>query len=322
MHDIFISFIIPCYRSGATINEALESIIKAVLNLISFEIILVSESEKDDTFSYIDNKYDNFILKYYSYYPGVTANRNVGLLNSKGKYVYFLDSDDVLASGEWVSILKKVQDNGIIDVFFGKTKNFNEHSKYFINHKNCVLLSKKDFDAFYGDDDLVSFSYCSYIFKRTFLVQNDIFVDKTIKNAEDYLFVGLFLSKCPKMYVIDNVLNEYVKRRSSLSNKYDIITAKSYVSSFVKLFELLGKNNFLLSLDRFRLTFVCVHLDIGYKLDKKDRLIFNKVLKENNIRKEVVKKCPNCNKKKIYLLLGFRLGWWLLRVIHSIKGIE
>lgn len=317
--DPFISFIIPCYHSENTIQAALDSIIKAIGDFVTYEIILIAENEDDTSFINLDiHRYNNTSI-YYSRYPGVTSNRNKGLKEAKGQYVYFLDSDDVLYVDDWKNALQYVVDHPEIDVLFGKTKNFNDGCDESLKKYSKISNDVEYLDSFYGDWGIVSYSYYSYIIKRTFLLNNNIFVDKKITNAEDYLFVGMMLTKKPIFAASNYTLCVYNIGSSSLSKDRNINSVISFVISFITLYGVLETNNFIKSLDRFIYTFVNVHLESGYRLNRKDKRIFIKTLKEYDVRNNVIKRCSNCNKRSLYLTFGYRLSWLFLKLLHKLK---
>lgn len=107
--NVFLSVIIPTYNRAVTIRKAIESVQKQKIplnienavtfdNLLNIEIIVIDDRSNDNTRSVVEEmaKEDNRIVYLYNEgNKGAGAARNVGLKNANGKYIAFLDSDDV-----------------------------------------------------------------------------------------------------------------------------------------------------------------------------------------------------------------------------------
>ena len=91
-----ISTIIPIYNSEKTIKPAIRSIQNQYMEDI--EIILIDDNSNDTTFSIIQelSKEDKRIKIFRNKInKGTLYSRNIGVLNSKAKYIMNLDNDDL-----------------------------------------------------------------------------------------------------------------------------------------------------------------------------------------------------------------------------------
>ena len=90
-----ISVIIPCYNAADTIVRTLESVEEQTFK--DYEVVLIDDGSLDNTKNIVTNyikEKDNYVfLKQEN--KGVSTARNYGLNNAKGKYIAFLDADDV-----------------------------------------------------------------------------------------------------------------------------------------------------------------------------------------------------------------------------------
>ena len=90
-----ISFIIPTYNRAGVVCNAIESIIKQ--SNPRWELIIVDDGSTDETLEVVQNYLNDKRIKYiYQRNSGVSQARNSGAKNSSGKYLIFLDSDDIL----------------------------------------------------------------------------------------------------------------------------------------------------------------------------------------------------------------------------------
>jgi glycosyltransferase involved in cell wall biosynthesis len=90
-----VSIIIPTYNRAKLLTEAIESVIAQ--SFTDFEIIVVDDGSSDDTPRIITDLCRMFSeIKYvYQKNHGVSRARNVGIRESTGEYICFLDSDDL-----------------------------------------------------------------------------------------------------------------------------------------------------------------------------------------------------------------------------------
>lgn len=91
-----ISVIVPIYNGETYLSECIESILKQTYENI--ELILVNDGSKDNSKNIID-KYallDNRIKAIHKENSGVSDSRNVGLKNTTGDYICFVDQDDYI----------------------------------------------------------------------------------------------------------------------------------------------------------------------------------------------------------------------------------
>jgi len=91
-NNIEVSIIIPTYNRGWIIKEAIESVLAQ--DFIDFELIVVDDGSTDNTSEILDS-YREDITVFRQNNKGVSAARNRGLSEASGRFIAFLDSDDL-----------------------------------------------------------------------------------------------------------------------------------------------------------------------------------------------------------------------------------
>ncbi len=87
-----VSVIIPCYQQGRFLAEAIESVLAQ--SHAEYEIIVVDDGSTDDT-AEVAARYPE--VRYLRQSNGGTSTaRNLGIRESHGNYLVFLDADDIL----------------------------------------------------------------------------------------------------------------------------------------------------------------------------------------------------------------------------------
>lgn len=114
------SVIIPLYNKAAFIERAINSVLKQ--DFQDFEIIVINDGSTDGGEELVIKKFGNKIKLINQINSGVSAARNLGIINAKFPWIAFLDADDFW-SGSYLSILNKFikQNNeiGIIGSSYG-----------------------------------------------------------------------------------------------------------------------------------------------------------------------------------------------------------
>jgi len=87
-----VSVIIPTYNRGWIVKEAIESVMAQ--DYRDFELIVVDDGSTDDTDDIL-NSYRGDIMVFRQENQGVSAARNRGLSEASGRFIAFLDSDDL-----------------------------------------------------------------------------------------------------------------------------------------------------------------------------------------------------------------------------------
>jgi len=108
-----VSIIVPLYNCERFIAQTIESVIQQTVQ--SFELLVIDDGSTDGS-RQIVNEYamqDERVKYSYQENAGVSVARNRGFKKSKGRFVAFLDSDDVWLPDNLSLKLKKFEDDDI-----------------------------------------------------------------------------------------------------------------------------------------------------------------------------------------------------------------
>ncbi len=122
---IELSIIIPVYQAERYIGECLESLL--CQKLCNYEIICIDDGSFDRSAEIIEEyaRRHPLIKYYYQNNQGVSSARNHGLQRAKGKYILYIDADDVIKKQSLGKALKKIKrSQAEILVFGGQAKAF------------------------------------------------------------------------------------------------------------------------------------------------------------------------------------------------------
>lgn len=106
-----VSFIIPCYNREKTISEAIDSIYLENMDY-PFEVICCDDASTDNSsiiLNEYEKKYDNFFVYKHAQNKKAPAARNTAIAHARGKYIFNLDSDDIIDLGTMNPLIKIIE---------------------------------------------------------------------------------------------------------------------------------------------------------------------------------------------------------------------
>ena len=107
-----ISVIVPVYNVETYLRECLDSLLRQ--GNVSLQVIIVDDGTLDDSGKIADEyakKYDWFFV-YHKPNGGLGNARNYGVQYAAGKYIAFLDSDDILTDGIYEKMFRRAEKDG------------------------------------------------------------------------------------------------------------------------------------------------------------------------------------------------------------------
>jgi glycosyltransferase involved in cell wall biosynthesis len=220
-----VSVIIPVYNVEKYLSESLKGIVKQKYH--NFECIIVDDGSTDGTRDILKKikKQDSRIKVISQSNSGVAAARNRGFKEAKGDYVIFLDADDVYSRRLLSSVnktLKKHKYQIDIVIYNYTTLDMDTGYKHYslIPFSSAEVFSAQD----YKDTIFQIFPHIVWnrVFRRDFLLKNNIVFDESMRVGEDSLFVDRALVLAEKIIFLDCDLVSYRHGHSdsTMSNRH------------------------------------------------------------------------------------------------------
>ncbi|MBI4833572.1 MAG: glycosyltransferase [Planctomycetes bacterium] len=201
-----VTVIMPTYNHGQFIGEAVESVLNQTYKNI--ELIIIDNYSEDNTEKIVSSFKDTRIKYFKLRNNGViAASRNEGVRKATGRYIAFLDSDDIWLPFKLERQLNFLEENKDVGLVYGRAEIFGEsdssgiefpHLKYVKTGWLFDGLLKRNF-----------IGILTVLLKKECLEDVGVFdEDVQIRSAEDY-DLWLRISKKYKIGGINEIMAKY-----------------------------------------------------------------------------------------------------------------
>ena len=298
-----LSVIIPVYNTGKYLRKCLDSILKEKIK--DMEIIIINDGSSDNSIDIIKEykeKYKSKIVYFDKENEGQGTARNLGIKNSKGDYLCFIDSDDYINEGTLETALDIALKEDL-DILYWNIDWVYEDGKR--KHQNI-------FNPVYKNDDKIGYllsdpSPCNKLIKTKLIKDNNLFFP-TDCIYEDFAFIPSLMVYSEKIKYTDKITYNYLQRNNSTMNQ---LSYNKKIMDILKAYNHLYKSVAPNYMDE--LEYIAIMQIIYFKTF--DLLKYNKIKEIDECRKFVNEKFPNWINNK-YLLKRNKM------IIYYCKSIK
>lgn len=232
-----VSVIIPVYNAAQYLERCLDSVINQTLKDI--EIICINDCSTDNSLEILEeyaSKDNRIKIIDFKENKGVAAARNAGINEAQGEYIGFVDPDDYIDSDFYAQLYKKayetkadiVKGNDINVVYCDGTKKMLPQNESIKEHKINFWVQ-----------------FTTAIFKKDFLIKNNIEFPEEMNVCEDIVFVTKSAILTNLIEIVPNANYYYIRRDDSLdSNQYNsqkidsVINYVRTITNFIKEYDI------------------------------------------------------------------------------------
>ncbi|MHA6279851.1 glycosyltransferase family 2 protein [Salinimicrobium sp. CAU 1759] len=257
-----VSIIIPTRNRSHLLGETLDSIIKQTWS--NWECIVVDDNSQDSTkeliqfYSQKDSRIKLFsrpqdLLK------GANSCRNYGFAKSRGDYIVWFDSDDLMTP-DHVEVKAQALEATNSDFVIAKTRNFkgdDQHEPYYYEKKDYgikasdfilskihwytydVMLSRSVAEKIEWNERMSSWQDYNYFCKMLLVTEKGFYIDKilTYRRIHDNSIQNT-LTRTPENFNAEMLENRWLTY-NDISDKVDFQTEKEMIFGMMNLcFEL------------------------------------------------------------------------------------
>lgn len=238
MNDL-VSIIMPSYNTAAYIKQSIESVLKQ--SYTNWELIIVDDCSPDNTDEVIKSIND-VRVKYFKNdkNSGAAVSRNRALREAKGKWIAFLDSDDIWMPDKLEKQISFMEKNG--------------YRFSYTNYEEIDIDGNKTGVKITGPKRITKTGMFNYCWPGCLTVMYDVskvglIQIEDIKKNNDY---AMWLKVCKKTdcYLLDECLGQYRKGRTGSVSTHSIKTMIGWHYKLYREAERLGTAESLINTGR------------------------------------------------------------------------
>lgn len=219
-----ISIIIPVYNVEPYIEECLRSVMRQDADA-TMECLVVDDRGSDNSMQVAREVIDSyngpidFRIIARKVNGGLSAARNSGIREARGRYVYFLDSDDIITDDCVMALFERATQYPAAQIVAGKTHSFPDEEK-------GLWLSTffKDFPDFSDDVQWIRSIYlskfpvvsCNKLIKRDFITYNNLYFREGILHEDEH-WTGLSYSYIAAIGMVNKTTYLYRVHEGSIT---------------------------------------------------------------------------------------------------------
>jgi glycosyltransferase involved in cell wall biosynthesis len=231
-----LSVIIPTYNRISLLKHTLDSLDTSHHKGIHFEVIVVDDNSTDGTGDFIKQNYPHVLLLK-NKRKGAAAARNTGLDAASGKYILFLDSDDLVGKNYFSKKIELLEQRPDMDACYGEYEYFLSNDAFrekdvIFKHKYPLLFSELKIR-----EHLINYlngNYSplnSFIWRKDFLQRINGFDESLTINQDVNLFVTAIFNNIKikavedgtRVYIREHLLDNRVGDAGNAGGKWEKI---------------------------------------------------------------------------------------------------
>lgn len=241
-----ISVILPVFNREKFIEDCIISVLNQTY--LDLELLVVDDGSEDSTIEIVErlkNK-DNRIKLIKASHKGVSSARNLAIENSKGEYIFFIDSDDYIHPDLLKILSAKMADKEINMAFCSYTQLNERQMKKVINSPAPSVNQKPHFEEFSEDEFMKmmieeAIPHIGAIGGRLFRKSavDGILFNSQLIYTEDTVFVYEYALRKGKTAICDEKLYYYLSHNDNSIRKWEsnLENFEPYVEAFYLLSE-------------------------------------------------------------------------------------
>ena len=263
-----ISVIIPLYNAEKYIAQCLGSILNQTFQ--DFEVIVVDDCSTDNSVAIVEKMAEKSngkitLVKSRKNSGGSAVPRNIGLGLSRGKYILFIDNDDMIVNNA-LEMLYNIAEQTQADVLHAEKWFEPQQAVEIIDQNTKFIANTIELGGFVNEITIETYNLAERMqlyakrrfhwhvwnkfFRRDFLIENNINFPPIVF-GEDTMFCFFCLCHAKKYVRIPNIFYIWHIRETSASHKIDSIGkyVHKYLTFFIECTKIL--NDFMNKLEFF-----------------------------------------------------------------------
>lgn len=238
MGDVFFTVIIAVYNVERYLLDCLESISKQTYT--NFEIIAIDDCSNDNSLSILKNYEDDRLRVFrHETNKGQGAARNLGIRKALGRYILFVDSDDLIQNDTLEKLYKGFVSTNVDYIRFNATSFIDGDKTSFLERKynfGVYLKHNKVYEKNNLKDIFYSFTASPVLqsFSKDLIKKNSIFFNEDIIHEDELFNTMLILNIENCLFIDEQFYFRRYRENSTMTNKTEAQIKKSF-NSYIQI---------------------------------------------------------------------------------------
>lgn len=213
-----VSVVVPVYGVRDYIEMSVESICKQ--SFMDFELLLIDDGSPDDSIDIAKKVLKNYNHIQYRVISqknkGLPAARNTGLRVAQGKYICYIDSDDIITSDYLASLYTACEQNHT-------NAAFTEYEVVHLNKRNGVDSTDKGVLILSREELLrnnmlrsIKIHLCAMMIKHDFIKEHNLYFNESLRYGEEVDYTWRMFPLLDNISYIQSPKYKYLVRKGSL----------------------------------------------------------------------------------------------------------
>lgn len=235
-----ISVIVPVFNGERYIQQCIDSILSSTLK--NFEIIIVDDGSTDKTGEILKQVLNNKTVSreirvLFQSNNGVSSARNLGIRNAKGKWITFVDADDIIEPQFLGSLLDAAHQDPSVQMVQAGCKNYINEK---VGEVEQCYPNKLSTDAAFIYSNIRGLTF-SKLFLKSVIEEYDLQFDEKMPLAEDLAFTLDYINHVSTVMFSSEIGYLYRRHPNSVTSKPTQRPYDTYLFCFYHLYNSMVK---------------------------------------------------------------------------------
>src|SRR3990172_347270 len=176
-----VSIVLPTYNCAAFLPHSIGSILAQTYN--SYEIIVVDDGSIDNTKEVLTPFMQKINYIYYHQNKGSHVARNIGIQSSRGKYIAFIDADDIWLPEKLQTDIEYFETHPEVNMVYSKHLNIDQNGRMLDEASQKRLPSGNIFTQLFSEQNFIITS--SVVVRKEIFETTGLFYEQ-LSNCQDW----------------------------------------------------------------------------------------------------------------------------------------
>lgn len=237
--QLLLTFIVPCYNVEYFVQRCLDSIYDCDLPEEQFEIVCVNDCSPDNVQAVLEQnkaRHENMRIVVHVQNKGLGGARNTGIREARGKYLWFVDSDDTII-GKGLKTLVSRADDEKVDVFCFNYRRVDGDGKELSRHLPFAEMPAQDGytfaeNAFQPEGIVYHMGFVwRFLYRTDYLRTHQLYFPENVC-WEDTVFMPKAIIEADRVAASADVLYSYRVNADSISGTFTRVYPAKLIFDF------------------------------------------------------------------------------------------